>query len=141
MTTVPYLNFDGRCAEAFRFYAEVLGGTLDLMSHGDSPVAAEIPDAWHDRIMHAHLVAGDAVLMGSDFPPEHTVPVQGMHVSLHVDDAEQAHRVFQALAGGGEVTMPLAKTFWAEKFGMLIDRFGIRWMVNFAGAAAEAPAS
>ena len=130
MRMTPYLNFDGQCAEAFRFYERVLGGTLEVQTHGDSPIAEHVPPEWHDRILHARLVVGDAVLMGSDTPPNEEAKPQGMAVSLQVRDAAEADRIFAALVEGGSVTMPLEKTFWAERFGMLVDRFGIPWMVG-----------
>lgn len=137
MQATPYLNFDGNCEEAFRFYEELLGGKIEaMMTHGNSPIAGEVPPEWHDRIMHAYLVAGDAVLMGSDSPPEYYQKPQGLYVSLSVDDPADAKRIFDALAEDGTVTMPFEKTFWAEGgFGMLVDRFGTPWMVNCAGTA------
>jgi PhnB protein len=136
MQITPYLTFNGNCAEAFRFYAESLGGTIEMMmSHGDSPVAAQVPKEWHSAIMHARLKVGDAVLMASDTPPEQGQTPQGFSVSLGVDTPAEAERVFKALADGGTVRMPLQQTFWAQRFGMLVDRFGIPWMVN-----CEAPA-
>jgi PhnB protein len=133
----PYLVFDGQCAEAFRTYERILGGRIDtLMTHGESPIAGEVPPAWHDRILHARLLVGDAVLMGSDSPPEYYEQPAGSHVSLHLDDPAEAERVFHALAEDGRVTMPIGQTFWAERFGMLVDRFGTPWMINCAPVAA-----
>ena len=137
MQVNPYLNFDGQCAEAFRFYEQVLGGTIEVMqTHGESPVAAEVPPEWHDRILHVRLVVGDAVLMGSDSPPEHYQKPQGLYVSLNVDRPADAQRIFQAFAENGTVTMPFEKTFWAAGgFGILVDRFGTPWMINCERAA------
>jgi PhnB protein len=128
----PYLNFDGQCAEAFRFYEQVLGGTIEsMMTHGESPIAGEVPSEWHDRILHARMVVDGQVLMASDSPPEYYAKPQGLYVSLQIDDSAQAARVFEALAKGGSVTMPFEKTFWAAGgFGMLVDRFGTPWMIN-----------
>jgi PhnB protein len=128
----PYLNFDGQCAEAFRFYEQVLGGKIEsMMTHGESPIAAEVPPEWHDRILHARLVVDGHVLMASDSPPEYYAKPQGLYVSLQIDDSAQAERTFEALAKGGTVTMPFEKTFWAAGgFGMLVDRFGTPWMIN-----------
>jgi uncharacterized glyoxalase superfamily protein PhnB len=90
MQFLPYLIFDDRCEEAFRFYAQALDGEiLHMQTHGDSPVAGEVPAEWHPRIIHARLVAGDAVLMGSDSPPEYYKPPQGMYVSIHADDVNE----------------------------------------------------
>jgi PhnB protein len=127
----PYLSFDGRCAEAFRFYEQLLGGTIEgMQTHGDSPIAAEVPSGWHDRVLHARLVVDGQVLLGSDSPPEHHQKPQGMYVALNVDGAADAARIFHALAEGGTVTMPFGETFWAAGFGMVVDRFGTPWMIN-----------
>lgn len=137
MKTIPYLNFDGRCAEAFRTYGEILGAEPEMLKHGDAPIADELPDTWHDRIMNAYLVADGAEIMGSDMPPGEGTGSHNMYVSLHVDSPAEADRIFEALARDGRVTMPIDRTFWAERFGMLVDRFGIPWMVNCEGDAAE----
>jgi PhnB protein len=127
----PYLNFDGDCADAFRFYAECLGGRIvALQTHGDSPIAGQVPAAARDRILHARLEIGDQVLMGSDSPPGQHEQPRGVWVSVQVAEPAEAERVFHALAEGGAVRMPLQETFWAARFGMLIDRFGTPWMVN-----------
>lgn len=126
----PYLNFDGRCAEAFRWYEQLLGGKLEISTHGESPMAAEVPPDWQDLVIHARLAVGDAVLMGSDSPPGDHVRPQGLWVSLGVEDPGEAERIFAGLAENGTVAMPLEKTFWAERFGMVTDRFGTPWMVN-----------
>lgn len=136
MRVDPYLNFDGNCAEAFRFYEQLLGGELEIMTHGESPVAGEVPPEWHDRILHASLRLGDALLMASDAPPDRYQPPQGNYVSLAVEEPAQAERIFSALAEGGQVTMPFEKTFWAAGgFGMVTDRFGTPWMINCEGNA------
>lgn len=133
----PYLFFNGRCAEAFRFYEQLLGGKIVMMqTHGESPMADKTPSGWQDAIIHARLMIGDQVLMGSDAPPEHFSPAQGFSVSLQVDRAEEAERVFAALVENGTTQMPMQQTFWAERFGMLTDRFGIPWMVNCEGKKA-----
>ncbi len=126
-----YLVFDGQCKEAFTFYEQVLGGTLETMQpHGDSPMAEQTPPEWRDRILHARLVVGDQVLMGSDSPPNQYDTPKSFSVSVTVNDPAQADRIFQALAEGGSVQMPIQETFWASRFGMLTDRFGVPWMVN-----------
>lgn len=137
MQMIPYLNFDGRCAEAFRFYARVLGGRLDVQTHGDSPIADQVPPETHDRVLHARLDVGGAVLMGSDAPPGEDVRPQDVWVSLQLDEPADAERIFAALADGGTITMAIDRTFWAERFGMLVDRFGIPWMVNARQAADD----
>lgn len=126
----PYLNFDGTCVPAFRFYQQLFGGELEVMTFGDSPMAAEMPPEMAGQAMHACLTAGDLVLMASDAPPEHYTRAAGFHVALHPMEVAEAERIFHALAEGGTVTMPMEKTFWAERFGMLTDRFGTPWLVN-----------
>ncbi len=127
----PYLSFNGRCAEAFRFYEQCFDGKIVAMvTHADIPGTEEVPEEWKDRILHARLVVGDAVLMGSDSPPAHFEEARGISVSLRVDTPEMAERIFRGLSEGGTVQMPIAETFWAVRFGMVVDRFGIPWMVN-----------
>ena len=126
----PYLNFNGQCAEAFRFYERVLGGKLEMTTHGETPMAGEVPPEMKDRVMHARLVVGDQVLMGSDSPPEYFQQPQGLYVAIQIEDTEKGERIWNALAEGGTVTMPFQETFWAAGFGMVTDRFGTPWMVN-----------
>ena len=130
---IAYLGFDGNCAEAMRFYEHALGGKLELLMRGaDSPMAQEMPKEFADRIMHARLVLpGGGMLYAGDAPPG--VPYEGIKgVSIAVDYAtvEQAQQVFDALAAGGKVSMPMAPAFWAKRFGMLVDKFGTPWLVN-----------
>ncbi|MGI8618953.1 MAG: VOC family protein [Gemmatimonadaceae bacterium] len=127
----PYLNFDGNCEEAFRFYEKLLGGKIEMISKfGDSPVAAEHP-AMRDKIMHVRLSVDGNILMGSDSPTGYYSKPQGTYVSLNVDKPAEGKRIFDALAQNGEVHMPFEKTFWAAGgFGMAVDRFGTPWMVN-----------
>ena len=130
-TLGSYLFFDGNCAEAMRFYERALGGKLEvLMTHAQSPIAVQTPPGSADRIMHASLDLGDRKLMASDAMPGHYQGMKGFSLSLTYPTVAEAKRVFEALAEGGKVTMPLDKTFWAEAFGMLVDRFGTPWMVN-----------
>ena len=127
-----YLMFDGQCEAAMNFYAQVLPARIEqLMRFGETPDAEHFPADVHHRIMHARLVIGDLAVMASDTPPE--VPhegFKGFSIALQVDSIAEAERAFAALADGGQVTMPLAQTFWAVRFGMLVDRFGVAWMVN-----------
>jgi len=127
----PYLNFNGQCAEAFKFYEKCLGGKIVMLqTHGESPLKDEVPPGWRDLVIHVRLEVGDDVLMGSDSPPQsYTVP-QGMYVSISMAGPADAERVFKALAENGRVTMPFEKTFWSSGFGMLVDQFGTPWMVN-----------
>jgi len=135
----PYLFFDGRCEEAFKFYERSLGGNITMMvRYEGTPAAIQVPAAFGKKIVHARLVAGDLILMGCDAPAERFSQPQGFSVSLSVDAPVEAERVFQALAEGGKVSMPIQKTFWAERFAMFVDQFGIPWMVNCEQAAAHA---
>jgi PhnB protein len=127
----PYLNFAGNCEEAFKFYEKVLGGKIvAMMSHAGTPAEGHVPPEWRSKIMHARLIVGDEILMGSDAPPEHYQAMQGFSVTLGIDDSKEAERVFHALADGGNVKMPIQQTFWATRFGMLVDKFGTPWMIN-----------
>ena len=127
----PYLTFDGNCAEAMRFYEGTLGGKLDLMTFDSSPMRDEIPAGHGDKIMHACLTVDGQSLMASDTGPWAPFEgVKGMSVTLNYPKPADAQPVFDALAKSGNVTMPLQKTFWAEAFGMVTDRFGTPWMIN-----------
>ncbi|MEN0077184.1 MAG: VOC family protein [Paracraurococcus sp.] len=132
MPLCPYLFFDGRCEEAFTRYQQVLGGRITAMlRHAGTPAEAHVPPEWRDKIMHACLeLEGGMQLMASDAAPPYFRPPQGFSVQLSVGTVEEAERIFAALAEGGNVTMPLAPTFWATRFGMLTDRFGVPWMLN-----------
>ncbi|RON08853.1 hypothetical protein BK659_15955 [Pseudomonas brassicacearum] len=128
----PYLIFNGDCKAAFTFYAQCLQGTLEMMmTFGESPARDHIPASYHDRIIHTRLVVGDQALMGSDTTPDRPYHgISGCSVSLNVSSIAEAERVFTALADQGSIQMPLEATFWAARFGMLVDRFGVSWMVN-----------
>jgi len=127
----PYLFFNGNCEAAFKFYEKLLGGKIvAMLPHEGTPAADHVPAEWKSKIMHARLDVGDRMLMASDAPPEHFEQPKGFSVSLGFKDAAEAERVFAGLAENGTVRMPLQETFWALRFGMLVDRFGIPWMIN-----------
>ena len=131
MKVSTYLSFNGQCEAAFKFYEQVLGGqVLFSMTWGESPMAAEMPAETHKSIMHTTLKIGDGVIMGADAPPQYFSKPAGFSVSVSLPDNAEAQRIFNELSSGGEVKMPYQKTFWAEGFGMCIDKFGIPWMVN-----------
>ncbi|MBW4619004.1 MAG: VOC family protein [Cyanosarcina radialis HA8281-LM2] len=131
MQVNPYLMFDGQCEAAFKFYEQCLGGKIEaMMTYKESPMAEETPLESRDRIMHASLNVGEQVLMGSDEPSDRMETPQGFYVSLHFKDPVEAERIFYALTEKGTVKMPLQETFWAARFGMLVDRFGTPWMIN-----------
>ena len=120
MQMIPYLSFNGKCESAFKFYEKALGGRMIMMMrYGESPAAAQTSPDSRDKIMHARLAVGDALLMGSDAPPQMYEPMQGVSVSLGVEEPGEADRVFAALAENGTVRMPIQETFWALRFGML----------------------
>ena len=126
-----YLFFNGQCQAAFKFYEQCLGGKIDAMlTHAGTPAEKQVPAEWRDKIIHARLTIGNSVLMGSDAPPDHQEGTQGFSVNIALGDPAEAERIFHALAANGTVRMPIQKTFWAERFGMLVDQFGIPWMVN-----------
>ena len=129
----PYLTFNGNCAEAFRFYERCLGGRIEMLqTYGDSPMKEHAPPETHGHVMHAHLDVKGQALFGSDAPPGTFAQPQGIHVSINLDSAADGERIYKELAQGGSSTMPFAPTFWSPGFGMLVDRFGIPWMVNVA---------
>jgi PhnB protein len=129
---IPYLAFNGNCADAMRFYAKVLGGKLYMLTFGESPMAEQTPKSARDQIMHARLALEEnGSLYAGDSPPG--MPYQGIHgvsIALNYDAVAQADRAFNALADGGKVTMALAPTFWAKRFGMVTDKFGCPWIIN-----------
>lgn len=125
----PYLNFNGNCEEAINFYKDALDGEILFMQrYGESPMQGMSGD---DKVMHCTLKIGDTHIMASD-NPENMPASAGSNISLAIglNDKDKARKYFDNLAQGGNVTMPLDKTFWAEAFGMLTDKFGINWMVN-----------
>lgn len=136
----PYLNFNGRTLEAFEFYKSVFkteftGPALRFRDFGDN--AMNVPENEMDFIAHVALpLGGDNLLMGSDVPSTQPALNVGnnIHIMLEAESAEEADRVFTALAEGGTVEMPLSQTEWAEKYGVLRDRFGIQWAMNFTGS-------
>jgi PhnB protein len=136
-----YLSFDGDCADAMRFYADLLGAKLEaLMTYGQMPGGDPVPSEHADKIMHAYLTHPDFALMAGDAMPG--VPFEGMKgvmLAITYPTAPEAERIYQALAEGGSVQMPLEETFWADRFGMVTDRFGTAWAVN--GGPRDMPAS
>jgi PhnB protein len=131
MQLSPYLSFNGQCEAAFKFYAQCLGGKIAMkMTYGESPMADQTPPGFRDKIMHTRLLVGDNILMGSDAPPDRYAEAKGITVTIGVEDPAEAERIFHALAEKGTVGMPIQETFWALRFGMLVDRFGTPWMIN-----------
>jgi PhnB protein len=132
-----YLNFHGNCEEAFAFYAKNLGGkVLFSQRWRESPMSKDVSAETQDKIIHSTIEIGDTVLMGSDdMRPQEKKPASGYAITISTDSPDEAERLFNILAEGGTVGMPLAQTFWAVRFGMLTDRFGIPWMINCEAAA------
>ena len=126
----PYLIFNGDCEAAFKLYEKVLGGQIEaMMTHEGTPAAGHVPPEWGKKIIHARMTVKGQVIMASDAPPEHFKTPQGFSVCIATDAAE-GERIFKALSEKGTVTMPFQQTFWAYRFGMCTDRFGMPRMVN-----------
>jgi PhnB protein len=136
MQVQPYLFFDGRCEEAVEFYRRALGAEVTMLlrfkDSPDPPSPGMVPLGSEDKIMHANLRLGETTVMASDGHCQGRPSFQGFALSLTVADEAEAGRVFAVLADGGRVQMPLAKTFWSPRFGMVADRFGVLWMINAA---------
>ena len=131
MQVNPYLHFNGNCEAAFNRYAELFGGKITFkMTHGESPMAANVGPDWQGKIMHATLAVGDTTIQGMDAPSTRYSTPAGFSLSITTKDPVEAEKLFNALSEGGMVKMPLQKTFWARSFGMLVDPFGIPWMIN-----------
>ena len=123
-----YVNFAGKCAEAFRFYEKHLGGRIGMMmTHGEAPDQRQVRPDLKDAVLHARISIGDTELMGADIP--NAQPMRSAYLSLSVESDGEAERIFSALSDGGEVFMPIQETFFATRFGQLRDRFGINWMI------------
>ncbi len=138
MKLVNYLFFKGDCEQAVEFYQQTLGAELVFMGRfsempaGDNP-ECQMPPGFEDKIMHATLDLGGSELMMCDNPDPNAAGFGGFSISIPAESQEQAEQFFNALSDGGEVQMPLAETFWADAFGMLKDKFGVGWMVNYEG--------
>jgi len=128
------LSFNGQCEDAFKFYERCLGGKISFMlTWGDSPMAKEAPPEWGRKILHGRVRIGDTDLIGADALPQAYEQPRGFSVLLNMDDAAEAERIFHALAENGTLKMPLQKTFWALRYGILVDQFGVPWEINCEG--------
>ena len=131
MRVSPYLSFNGQCEQAFKLYEQTFGGQSGPMfRYAGSPMADQVPPDWQDKIMHGSVAVGGLVLMGADVAPPSYEEAKGFSLSVHIANVADAERIFHDLAEGGRVVMPLERTFWAARFGMVIDRFGIPWTIN-----------
>ena len=123
-----YVNFPGKCSEAFRFYEKHLGGHISvMMAHGQAPDQSCVKPEWKDAVLHARISIGDTELMGADIP--NAQPMRSAYLSLTVQSDAEAERIFSALSEAGEVFIPIQETFFATRFAQLLDRFGINWMI------------
>jgi len=130
MIVEPYLFFEGRCEEALDFYSGALDAEVtSLMRFKESPDPNMCPPGAEDKVMHATVRIGDTTIMASDGMSSGNLAFQGFSLSLSLTDKAEAERLFTALSDGGQVQMPLAKTFWSPLFGMVADRFGVSWMI------------
>jgi len=128
MKMYTYVNFAGRCAEAFRYYQQHLGAKIGMMmTHGEAPDQTHVKPELKDAVLHARLSVAGTELMGADIPTAE--PMRSAYLSLLVDSDGEAERVFSALSDGGQVFMPMQETFFATRFGQVRDRFGINWMI------------
>jgi PhnB protein len=135
MVMSTYVNFNGTCAEAFRYYEEHLGGTIDsMMTFGELPDHSPVDPAWTDRVVHARMSLGGMALMGADI--QGAEPMRSAYLTLDPETIEDAERIFAALSDRGEVFMPLREAFFATRFAQLRDRFGINWMILHQGSTA-----
>jgi PhnB protein len=131
MRISPHLCFDGQCRAAFTVYQEILGGTIGTMlTYGESPMSAQVESRWRDRIVHASLQLGDIELTGVDLLPGDYRRPQGFFVTLSIEGATRANRIFALLADGGVVRVPFQPTFWSPGFGVVVDRFAVPWEVS-----------
>jgi PhnB protein len=135
----PNLSFRGQGEAAFKFYERCFAGKIVYMlTYEKSPMGEQVPPRWREKIFHATLTVGDSVLMGSDPVPEQYEQPKGFALQLCIDDPADAERIFHALAENGTVQMPLQKTFWSVRFGVLVDQFGIPWVINCEQAPSVA---
>lgn len=134
----PYLNFRGDCEAAFTFYEQCFGGKLGpVFRYSGTPLAHQVPPAWQEKVMHMSLELGGQSLMGADVAPERYEEPKGFSLSIQLSSTIDAERIFSELADRGVVVAPLEQTFWAARFGVVRDHFGITWLINCDGAAAD----
>jgi PhnB protein len=135
----PNLVFNGNAEEVLHHYKAALGGEIQIMRFRESPAAGEVPSDYADKVIYGTLVSPAGMVNAMDAPPSRGGGESGDNFILGVqtDDAAQTDAIFSKLAEGGSITMPLDKTFWSPRFGMCTDKFGIKWMVNLAGAPGQ----
>jgi len=135
-----YLNFGGNCQQALRFYEQHLGGKITMMlTFAEAPPSQQaienVPPGWEKAIMHARIAIAGTELMASDAPPDRFQPMRSVYLSLGVDSAAEAERIYALLTEGGQIFMPMQETFFAHHFAMLRDKFGTSWMIIHARPA------
>jgi PhnB protein len=139
----PYLFFNGNCEQALEFYRKAIGARIEMIMRfkesPEPPPPGMVPPGFENKIMHASFQVGESILMASDGCEAETTRFQGFSLSLSVPNEAEADRAFAALSEGGKVRMPLSKTFWSPRFGMLEDRFGMGWMINVAPPGQKCP--
>ena len=139
MQVNPYLSFKGQCEAAFRFYEQCLGGQLGpIFRYAGTSLSGQVPAGWHDKVMHGSVTVGGQELMGGDVAPEAYEEPKGFSLSIQIKSTAEAERIFHELSTEGRVVMPLEKTFWAERFGMVVDWFGVPWLINCEGPGQPA---
>ena len=130
----PYLSFKGDCEAAFKYYEQHLGGEMGaIFRYGGTPLSGSVPEDWPDKVMHGSITIGGQTLQAADVSAAQYETPQGFSLTLQIKSTTDAERMFAALADGGQVRMPLEKTFWAERFGVVTDRFGVPWIINCEG--------
>jgi len=131
MNVAPYLSFEGNCGEALEFYKNAFGGELDISLYEGSPMEAQVSEDMKKKVLHGRLTSGDILIMASDVGEEHK-PTVGNNVQLNVEceSEDQQTSVFEKLSKDGNIVMPLQDQFWGARFGMVIDKFGVNWMLN-----------
>ena len=139
MNLSVHLNFNGNCKDAFALYSKVFGVQQAMtMTYGQAPHGMPVPPDMKDKVMHTSIPLGGGMLMGCDVPPNGSKPIGGFQVSVGTSDLAEVKRIFNALADGGTIQMPLDKTFWSPLFGMCTDKFGVAWMVGAPGEPPQA---
>jgi PhnB protein len=137
----PYLFFNGRCEQALEFYRKALGAEVEMImrykENPEPPQPGMVPPGFENKIMHSSFRVGQTTVMASDGCSADNASFQGFFLSLSVPSETEADHAFAALADGGQVRMPLTKTFWSPRFGMVVDRFGIGWMISVPGTVSE----
>lgn len=126
-----HMHFNGNCAEALAYYEKVLNGKITFLTKWEnSPVSKDVPEHWQSKILHASFAAEGLVISCDDAPPGRYLKPQGFEIMLTFTDINKAEQIFKALSENGQVFMPFSQTFWAKRFAMFVDKFGVSWMIN-----------